>query len=131
MSMYEMVFGTDGRGRAEVLLPLLGNPDVGRFRDCWIEKAPDGDPVIAVYTRNGGGNRPDYADVITALQQHELYLRDTDDDFDSTYATFYFRTPAKYRDMFRQVAGDPVDMDERWAVAIEAIGGAIDGTSAP
>lgn len=61
-----------------------------------------------VHTRNGGGNRecyncPDYGDgpdghdddclagVIEKLQEHPAYHGDWDNDFDYTYADFYFR----------------------------------------
>lgn len=120
--LYNVVMGDGGEGvRGGMLLALLNIDDVGRFRDAWVEKGEDGEPVIAIYTRNGGGNREDYEGVITALQAHPLYLRDADDDFDSTYATFYFHVPKEMRDQLRQVAVEPVDMSERWLAAIEAI----------
>ena len=122
--MYNLV-AADGHqyARGSILLAALGNPDPGRFRDAWVEKNEDGEPVIAIYTRNGGGNRESYEDVIADLQDHPLYLRDADDDFDSTYATFYFRAPDELRDQLRQVAVEPVDMSERWQAAIAALAG--------
>ena len=124
MSMYDMV-AADGHQnlRGAFLLAALDNPDIGRFRDAWVEKSADGEPVIAIYTRNGGGNREDYEDVIADLQDHPLYLRDADDDFDSTYATFYFRTPDELVEAFRESAGEPVNMSDRWQAAIAALGG--------
>ena len=52
MSLYNMLFGSNPL--STVLLGTLGltKQDVGRFRDCFIS-----DGKIAVYTRNGGGNR--------------------------------------------------------------------------
>lgn len=52
MSLYNMLFGVNPA--SGVILATLGlKPDeVGRFRDCFIS-----DGQIAVYTRNGGGNR--------------------------------------------------------------------------
>lgn len=52
MSLYNMVFGSNPASR--IILATLGlSPDtVGRFRDCFISEG-----AIAVYTRNGGGNR--------------------------------------------------------------------------
>lgn len=122
MSMYSLAVG-DGHqnDRGAILIAALGNPDVGRFRDAWVEKGEDGEPVIAIYTRNGGGNREGYAGVIADLQDHPMYLRDADDDFDSTYATFYFRTPDHLRDSFREIAGDPVNMSDVWQKAIDAL----------
>lgn len=124
MSMYSMVAG-DGHqyDRGRILLAALGNPDPGRFRDAWVEKGENGQPVIAIYTRNGGGNREEYEGVIADLQDHPLYLRDADDDFDSTYATFYFSTPAELRDQFREIAQEPVDTDQRWMDVIAALSG--------
>jgi hypothetical protein len=61
-----------------------------------------GDYVVAIYTRQGGGNRECWCDdydnhedyCLSAnneeLTNHPNYLSDSDDDFDSTYATFYF-----------------------------------------
>ena len=113
---------------------MLGNPHVARYRDAWVEKSDDG-TVIAIYTRQGGGNRqcnceeferehvPDqcYAACNEELARHPLYIRDRDDGFDSTYATFWFRVPEEYREALAKVAGDPVDTDKRWQEAIDRI----------
>lgn len=52
MSLYNIVFGQNPL--SDFLLGLLNmtRDDVGRFRDVFVEK-----DQIAVYTRNGGGNR--------------------------------------------------------------------------
>jgi len=52
VSLYNMLFGQNPIG--DVLLATLGlkQDDVGRYRDCFVA-----DGHIAVYTRNGGGNR--------------------------------------------------------------------------
>lgn len=137
MSMYDLVAG-DGnqQARGRVLLALIGSPDVGRFRDAWVERSPEtGDPLIAVYTRNGGGNRecfcaegdhetygPCTAEVGEALTRHPAYVRDADDEFDSTYATYWFRVlDDEARELLRAHAGAPVDMSERWLAAIDRL----------
>jgi len=137
MSMYELAVA-DGnqRERGAVLLGMLGDPVVARFRDAWVEKGEDG-PVIAIYTRQGGGNRECYCDsepgrahvpgqchaaCNEALAAHPLYLRDADDDFDATYATFYFRAPEQWREVLDGAAVEPVNMSERWQEAIDRIG---------
>jgi hypothetical protein len=136
MSMYEIAVA-DGRQRERgaLLLTILGNPGVARFRDAWVEKSDDG-PVIAIYTRTGGPKRrcfcadtggrhapgSCYAACNEALAAHPLYLRDADDDFDATYATFYFSVPAECRDTLAEAAVDPVNMSERWQAAIDRIG---------
>lgn len=136
MSMYDLVAGdSHQRDRGAHLLAALGNPDPGRFRDAWVEKGDDGEPVIAIYTRNGGGNRECYCSQedhaesgpCTALvgqkfAEHPLHIRNADDEFDSTYATYYFRAPDEYRDQFAEIAQDPVDMSARWKTLIDAIG---------
>lgn len=61
----------------------------GRYRDAWLEH--HGDVVLArVHTRNGGGNREAQAEAIEAMRAHPWYLNDEDDEFDPTYADFYF-----------------------------------------
>jgi hypothetical protein len=135
MSLYEIAVA-DGRQheRGAVLLTVLDCPVVTRFRDAWVEKSADG-PVIAIYTRQGGGNRacnceefgrvhvPEqcYAACNEALAAHPLYIRDADDEFDGTYATFYFRVPQEYRGALAPAAVDPVNMSERWLAAIERV----------
>lgn len=115
-----------GFERAAVLLPIVGiNPTAGsvfRLRDAWVEKDPDAGLVVHVYTRVGGGNREDYADIILALQHLPEYLRDADDSFDSTYASFWFKVPeggssaalADITAALADIAVDPVDTGQRW-----------------
>lgn len=86
MSLYNMLFGTNPA--AGILLELLGlSPnDFYRFRDCYLTENGE----IAVYTRDGGGNRDDNT---TDVCSHPNYLRDENDDFDCTYVTYYFSVP--------------------------------------
>lgn len=111
MSLYNMIFGMNAK--TDEILAMLGNPDVGRLRDTWIEER-DGEMMIVVYTRNGGGNREhwDWGDDVAdegpdcdctgciqtyRIPAHPLYLFDEDDDFDCTYAANYFRVPDEHR----------------------------------
>jgi hypothetical protein len=141
MALYDIAVG-DGhqRERGAILLQMLGGPTVARFRDAWAEKGESG-PVIAIYTRQGGGNRECYCEgepgsakfaeahvpagcyaaCNQELARHPLYITDRDDEFDSTYATFYFRAPGEYREVLTEAAGDPVDTDKRWQDAIDRI----------
>jgi len=122
MSMYEVAVA-DGRQhvRGAVLLAVLGNPVIARFRDAWAEKGENG-PVIHIYTRQGGPNREAFAASNEALQAHPLYLRDADDSFDCTYAGFWFAAPAgKVAEALAEVAVDPVDTDARWREAIARV----------
>lgn len=125
MSLYNMVHGENAAGPALVSLLQSVQPfEVGRYRDAWVEV--DGDkPVIRVHTRNGGGNRESYEYAIEAMQGHPWYLRDEDDDFDCTYADFYFAVDlvAIEPDTARAIvalAQPPVDVGARWQAAIDA-----------
>ena len=134
MSLYDLAVA-DGRQheRGAVLLTVLGNPHVARFRDAWAEKGDDG-PVIHIYTRTGGAGRECHCDdeprlthipencwaaCNEALQAHPLYLRDADDSHDSTYAGFWFSAPPVplIREALAKVAVDPVDTAARWREA--------------
>lgn len=113
MSLYNMINGVNIS--TFFLLPMLGkHPDeYPRFRDCFygevVNDAKDVDqfgiPVknpivmdrrISVYTRVGGGNREEYQEAIKQLQSMPGYVKDYDDDFDSTFATFLFDVPAEF-----------------------------------
>tara|TARA_Y100000310_G_scaffold2377_1_gene3063 strand:+ start:2803 stop:3231 length:429 start_codon:yes stop_codon:yes gene_type:complete len=142
--MYNLLFGTNPI--APFLLGMLGLnvPDVGRFRDAFVTEGK-----IAVYTRNGGGNREhwdyDLGNETTKesgaecscsgciinyrLPKHPNYLYDRDDDFDSTYATIYFSFPDEWKELLEKVdSGEPFDPDERWLQRIEALKGEVHGS---
>ncbi|MEY2756212.1 MAG: Geobacillus virus [Actinomycetota bacterium] len=126
MSMYAMIHGQRPDGPALVALLLARQSfEVGRYRDAWVEIEGDA-PVIRVHTRNGGGNREDYDD--GSMAEHPWYVRDADDDYDCTYADWWFRPPLDElpEDVARiliDLAEPPVDMRARWEAAIKAIGG--------
>lgn len=75
--------------------------------------------------RTGGGNREDYPNA--ALTTHPLYLRDVDDDYDPTYAHYYFRIPeVVLAELAEQglTLGDVVDpktFQEKSEAALEAL----------
>ena len=114
-------------------------PRVPRFRDAWIEK--EGDVYfLVVFTRTGGGNRECYCDtdeheddcyphMNEQLEKHPLYIKDSDDDFDSTYAHFYFKVPEKYKEVIKELhdkSGNPKSLKEKTDIAIEQICKTID-----
>ena len=90
MSLYNLLNGVDIS--ASTALAMIGkrSEDFGRFRDAWIS---ENGKHVEVFTRCGGGNREEYEKVFSLASTDSLYVRDFDDDFDSTYATIVFRIP--------------------------------------
>lgn len=140
MSLYQMIHGENPAGRALVaLLAEQQDLDPGRFRDAWVEyEPPAGDALlIRVHTRNGGGNRECWCDTedgshfcqqaaIASMRAHPWFLRDADDDFDSTYADFWFTVDLTAVDpeighVLVEMAQAPVDVGARWRAVIDAI----------
>jgi hypothetical protein len=77
MTLYNIMFEQNPKG--DVILATLGltRQDVGRFRDCFVA-----DGKIAVYTRNGGGNRDCWhEDKGSGLERckHASYLQEIDE----------------------------------------------------
>lgn len=139
MSMYNMMFGTNSR--SDVLLACLGisEKDVPRFRDCFL----DGDNIV-VHTRTGGGNRdyyeseeecranyPEYFDGEDDpscpwnddLRSLPTYLYDEDDDYDYTYANFYFSIPKEFEEDITMIAEGSAMLkpSEKWQLLLETL----------
>lgn len=95
MSLYNMLFGKNPH--SSVILAIIGlkESDVERFRDCSMDN--DG---IQIYARTGGGNRESYPNETLTSSPH--YLRDEDDDYDSTYAHYYFKFPPEIEEDCKQ-----------------------------
>jgi hypothetical protein len=127
--MYNMLFGNGERGH--FLLAQLGFKslsEVGRYRDGWLEKGENKVPRIAIYTRNGGGNRENLEEVFNKLKSHPDYLFDKDDDYDNTYATIYFKCPKDLTDIltaeepgWEDKIQDQINMGEVWQAVIKAM----------
>lgn len=132
MSLYNVLFGKNPLSGVILGMLELTESDCGRYRDCFITEGK-----IAIYTRLGGGNRECFCDAqqvaeghsscfrryIEKLQAHPNYLSDKDDDFDSTYATFYFSFPdtsdAELLGMLNEKG--ELGTDERWTKKLEEI----------
>lgn len=97
MSLYRMLNGINTA--TFLFLPMLGEKhpdDYPRFRNCFVNIK---ERKIEVYTRVGGGNRGmGFGE--EELRKHPNYLYDEDDDFDSTYATYYFSIPKEWKSDF-------------------------------
>ena len=87
MSLYNRLFGETEE--SEVMLGFIGvNKGMFmRYRDAYLN--PEG-TIVTVVTRTGGNNRKDYRQSFTDARKNENYIRDFDDDFDSTYCYFEF-----------------------------------------
>lgn len=126
MSLYNALFGRNPASRFLLAMLGLAEGDVGRFRDCYLcrkDDDPKNDLQIAIYTRNGGGNRSDYEEVTAKLQAHPAYLDDADDDFDCTYATYRFKVPEKFKATADELAtlGGVANPAERFKTLIEKL----------
>ena len=92
MSLYNLINGISPA--CILVLPMLEKhpQDYPRFRDCFITE----DHNIAIYTRVGGGNRN------CGFGEEELYknknfIKTYDDAYDSTYGTYEFKVPEKWK----------------------------------
>jgi hypothetical protein len=98
-----MLFGQNPL--ADVLLAIieLDKATIPRYRNCYLNEKGT---CIIVHTRTGGGNREAYEDENERLAAHPLYLDDSDDSFDCTYADFRFRIPDKFADDLKRLTAD-------------------------
>ena len=95
MSLYNMINGYNPA--CLLVMPMLGRKqeDYPRFRDCFVT----GDQNIGIFTRVGGNNRNcGYGE--EKLYDDPNYIRTYDDEFDSTYATYVFSVPEKWKKDF-------------------------------
>lgn len=114
MSLYNLIYGVNPAATLLLQILDLDYSRIPRFRDAFVH-----DEHIIVYTRTGGGNRAYYDSLGSCkehypeyfleedppsgpwnsdLISHPLYVRDRDDDFDSTYAWWYFRVPEAFKE---------------------------------
>ncbi len=102
MSMYNMLNGFNPA--CVFIMPMLGRKqeEWPRFRDCFVTE----DNNIAIYTRVGGGNRNcGYNE--EKLYEDENFIRTYDDGYDTTYGTYEFKVPEKWKADFDTIlSGD-------------------------
>ena len=134
--LYNVLFGQ--HGNTENLLAVLGvNPnDIPRFRSCYWNGSQ-----IVIHTRTGGGNRDyyeneescrsNYPEYFEGDQQptgpwnddlHLIpgYTHDEDDDFDSTYADFFYTPPAEAQEALNQLPAE-ITPAEQWQMLFKAL----------
>ena len=116
MSLYNALFGKNPN--SDQLLNVLGKTqgDFGRFRDVFIQ-----DNYIVVHTRCGGGNREDYEHVFEDMSNHSWYSHNEDDDFDCTYANFYFRVPDEKTKTLIALMDQGHNPKEAWPIILDAL----------
>jgi hypothetical protein len=124
MSLYNMIMGFNPA--CLLFLPMLGkHPDeYPQFRDCFIgsEEHPEYDKHILVYTRIGGNNRSDYFDEINELRGMDNYVADYDDSFDSTFATFVFKVPDRWKEDFNKlIGGDGLNISPEYIMEMKRV----------
>lgn len=131
MSLYNMIHGENPF--ASVLLAVLGlrRDGVPRYRDCYWTGTE-----IAVYTRTGGGNRDYYENAAGCRDNYPEYFeegndppsgpwnddlralptfqRDEDDDYDCTYATFYFGVPEPMAWVIPHLSAEDKEPAQKW-----------------
>jgi len=123
MSLYNALFGVNPFANA--LLSILDTDisQVPRFRDVYVEN----DQII-IYTRTGGGNRDHYENCTDGPSNADLrkipgYLWDADDDFDNTFAYFYYAIPESAQKGVARIVeltGDRPKPNEAWKLTIES-----------
>lgn len=110
MSLYNMLFGVNPH--APMLLGFLGigADEVPRFRDAFYREGK-----IVIHTRTGGGNREAYEAENEALTRLPGYVRDEDDNFDCTYANFYYDPHPTVAAILNQFAAkDDEEPETKW-----------------
>lgn len=109
MSLYNMLFGVNPLTKDVLSALKLDSETIPRFRDAYFDHVEN---RLVVFTRTGGGNRDYYENSIEEdyegptnldLKNHPNYLTDEDDDFDSTYAYFYFSIPEESKYHFEEI----------------------------
>lgn len=131
MSLYNMMFGNNPLAGVTLSALNLSVDNIPRFRDAYFDAAED---RLVIYTRTGGGNREYYdspgsynesyeGPFNSDLVAHPNYLSDEDDDFDSTYAYFYFSIPEEFEPIFKAFkslgAGKDLNPTEKFAQMIK------------
>jgi len=111
MSLYNAIFGKNPYSAALLMTLGITEANVPRFRDCFLDKHGK----IVIYTRTGGGNRDDYKSENDFLTTLPGYIRDEDNDFDSTYASFIYEPSEALGDALKEISDKQGDRDPRSA----------------
>lgn len=117
MSMYNIMNKGSNENAHEILNMIgLTEKDIPRYRDVSLW---NNNTEIRVIARVGGGNRQDYQEEINTLKQNEFYLKDIDDDFDSTYAYIFFKVPTECLETVKNMKTDERTIKQKTDDAIK------------
>lgn len=115
MSMYNMLNGFNPA--CVFIMPMLGRKqeEWPRFRDCFVTE----DNNIAIYTRVGGGNRNSGYEE-EKLYEDENFIKTYDDDYDTTYGTYEFKVPEKWKADFDVIlSGDMSKVSDEYVAYLK------------
>lgn len=143
MSLYNMLFGENPL--SSIVLGALGvtESDVPRFRDAYFDARAS---RLVIHTRTGGDNREYYGSEAQCRDNYPEYftveeppsgpwnsdlraipgfLFDRDDDFDCTYADWFYSVPDSHKAIFdaiRDILGgaEPKPAD-RWQAVLDEL----------
>lgn len=142
-SLYDMLFRPENKSHE--LLELLGvtKSDIPRFRGCFW----DGE-FIVIETRTGGYNRMFFEDEATckenfpelfdgdekpkgpwniSIRNLKWFSHDRDDEFDCTYANFYFKVPDDVIERMKNISVGE-NPEESWETMRESFINQVKGT---
>jgi len=124
-----MLFGVNPLAGTVLSALNFSQDQIPRLRDAYFDAEEN---QLVIYTRTGGGNREVYEEFNdenedgpwnSTMQEHPNFIRDEDDDFDCTYAYFYFSIPESFAPLFKTFkdlgAGKDANPTERFAKMIE------------
>lgn len=143
MSLYNVLFGKNPL--STIVLEALGTSEdaVPRFRDAYYDGEAN---RLVIHTRTGGGNRDFYDSEDACRDSYPEYfngdeppsgpwnsdlrslpgfLYDRDDDFDCTYADWFYTVPAAFEPIFQTIkelgGGDDAKPADRWQSMLDGL----------
>lgn len=144
MSLYNAIFGVNPLAYVVMAALKTDSNNVPRFRDAYFDADEN---RLVIYTRTGGGNRDYYESEESCreaypeyfvgddkvehpngpwnedLRNLSGYIGDEDDDYDCTYAYFYYDIPTAFVPIFNSLrdigAGQDINPSERFERLIE------------
>jgi len=113
MSLYRMIRGYNPLVSVIFQMMDIESPEgIPRFRDAYFKWKDiyKQEPIIVILTRTGGGNRETYESphlrvdggchymgpFNSDMRKLSGFIEDENDEFDSTYALFYYKVPEDY-----------------------------------